>query len=86
MKSVGSSFHKVGLFAFLLTATTAFAFTKPVAEQNVYNAATPGQPTNWQPLPSGNYDCNTIEDTNCTAHRDSQGNISDIQRGEFVSE
>ncbi len=84
MNSFKSSLHKAGLFAFVLTATTAFAFTKPVAEQNVYNAAAPDQPRNWQPLTTDDYQCTNINDNVCTAHRDSQGNISDEQSGQFV--
>lgn len=82
MNSFKSSLHKAGLFAFVLTATTAFAFTKPVAEQNVYNSGSKQNP-NWQPLTTTNYQCEALDNV-CTAHRDSQGNISDEQSGQFV--
>ncbi|REA58192.1 hypothetical protein DSL64_21530 [Dyadobacter luteus] len=48
---------------------------------NVYNATPDGPSETWTPLPAGGIECEEHEEINCKAFRNSEGALSDFEKG-----
>lgn len=83
MKKVVESLGKLSAVAFIVAGSLAYANGSSLQAANVYNASpNPETETDWQPIPAGSeVSCENEPTLNCTAFRDANGQISNIQSG-----